>query len=77
VILLLLLMAAPLAKLFVSGMVISFCGALISPVTDKRMHKAVSGVGAAAIMLTKSLITSVSMFVIVIAVVSLATNRGY
>lgn len=75
-ILLLLLCAIPLCKLFVMMAVFKISAAVMGIVADKRMSNCVNRIGDGILLLFHTVLTSAAFFIILIAIVAFTTNRG-
>ena len=76
-ILLIALCMMPILKLVIMSFVFKVSAAVMGLICDKRMAKCTQQVGEVNSLLIKTLVTSLSLFLITIAVVVFATNRGY
>lgn len=76
VIILLLICLTPILKIGLFALVIKGSAAIIGLVTDKRMTACASSVGDGAFLLLKIAVTAVGLFIITIAIVITATNKG-
>ena len=52
-------------------------GALLQPVTDQRLYRALKGVAESGKLLLQAVLTSVVLFLLTIAIVSVTTNMNY
>lgn len=75
--LLLLLCAAPLARIFMIAGLIKLAAAILGMISDKRITNCTNKVGEAGMLLFKTTGTAMVLFMITIAVAAYATNRGY
>lgn len=76
-ILLVVLCAAPLLHIFLIGFLLKCAAALMGIVSDRRIVGCANRTGAAAMLLLRTTGTSVLLFLIAIAVVTLTTNQSY
>ena len=76
-ILLLFLCAAPLLKIFLTALLLKAAAAFMGIVSDRRITSCVNRTGDAALLLFKTAGTAFVLFLISIAVVATATNRGF
>ncbi len=74
--LLLFLCAAPLLKIFFTALMIKAAAAFMGIVSDKRITACANRMGDAALLLFKTAGTAFVLFLISLAVVATATNRG-
>ncbi len=75
-ILLLFLCAAPLLKIFLTAVMLKGAAAFIGIVSDKRITACANRTGDAALLLFKTAGTAFVLFLISLAIVATATNRG-
>lgn len=75
--LLLLLCAAPLARIFIIACLIKLAAAVLGIISDKRITNCTNKVGDAGVLLFKTAGTAMVLFMITIAVAAYATNRGF
>lgn len=64
----------PVVKLLISAIGYKLVGALLEPVSDKRIVNAVNGIYESSVILAKILMYSIAFFLITIAVVCCTTN---
>ncbi len=74
--LLILICAAPLVEVFVISMILRLAAAVLGMVSDKRLVECTNRVGDACMLLFRVAGTAMVLFLIVIAVLATATNRG-
>lgn len=74
--LLLFLCAAPLLKIFLTALLLKAAAAFMGIVSDKRITACANRTGDAALLLFKTAGTALVLFLISLAVVATATNRG-
>lgn len=75
--LLLFLCAAPLLQIFFTALMIKAAAAFMGIVSDKRITACANRTGDAALLLFKTTGTAFVLFLISLAVVATATNRGF
>ncbi len=75
--LLIFLCAAPLFKIFLMALLLKAAAAFMGIVSDKRITTCANRTGDAALMLFKTSGTACVLFMISLAVVATATNRGF
>lgn len=75
-ILLLFLCAAPLFKIFITAFLLKVSAAFMGIVSDKRITACANRTGDATLLLFKTAGTALVLFLISLAVVATATNRG-
>lgn len=75
-ILLLFLCAVPLLKIFLTALLIKAAAAFMGIVSDKRITACANRTSDAAMLLFKTAATGFALFIISLAVVATATNRG-
>ena len=75
--LLLVICAAPLMKIFVIGWLLRLAAALLGMVSDKRLVRCTQYMGEGCMMMFRMSGTAMVLFLIVISVVAMATNRGF
>lgn len=76
VILLLMLCIVPIIRMASVSIMLKVSAALIGIVTDKRMTSSANQVGDGTMLLLRIVATAIALFVITIAIVISATNRG-
>ncbi|MDD7209459.1 MAG: stage III sporulation protein AE [Lachnospiraceae bacterium] len=69
------LLAAPLLKLILYSLFYLFLSIVLEPVADERFIKCISAAGKSGMLLIKILCMSSVLFILIIAVTSLATNH--
>lgn len=69
--------AIPLLKIFLISAVIKLGAAFIGIVGDKRITNCTDRIGDGGFLLLQACITSVTLFIITIAIVSCTANRGF
>jgi stage III sporulation protein AE len=74
--LLVVLCAAPLAEIFLTGCLLKLAAAFLGLVRDKRIPNGPARVGAGGMLLLRLVGTALVLFMIIIAVVAMSTNRG-
>lgn len=67
----------PVLKLLLMTIVLKGSSAIMGMVCDKRMAKCAEQVGNGNALLLKTVLTSLSLFLITVAIISMATSRGY
>lgn len=77
VLILIIVLAGPVIKLFLLTVVIKLAGAFMGLISDKRVTLCTSRVGDGTFLLCKTLLTGAALFVITIAIVAVSTNRGF
>lgn len=75
--LLLVLCAAPLAKIFLTALLLKAAAAFMGIVSDKRVTACANRTGDAGLLLFKTAGTAMLLFLISIAIVAITTNRGF
>lgn len=75
--LLLVMCAAPLCKIFLIACLLKVAAALMGVVSDKRITACTNKVGEGSMLLFRLAGTAMLLFLITISVVATATNRGY
>jgi stage III sporulation protein AE len=75
--LLVVLCAAPLAEIFVTGCLLKLAAAFMGMVSDKRITNCTDRVGEGGMLLLRMVGTAMVLFMITIAVVAMSTNRGF
>lgn len=75
-ILLLFLCAVPMLKIFIVGVLLKAAAAFMGIVSDKRITTCANRTGDAALLLFKTVGAAMVLFMISLAVVATATNRG-
>lgn len=76
-VLLLVLCAAPMIKMFLIACLLKAAAALMGIVSDKRLSNCTDKVGEGSILLMRTAGTAVLLFLITISIVATATNRGF
>ncbi len=76
-VLLLVLCASPLLQIFLTALLLKAVAALMGIVSDKRITTFVNQAGNAGMLLFRTAGTAMFLFLITIAVVAAATNRGF
>lgn len=76
-ILLLVMCAVPLLKIFLIGCVLKAAAAFMGIVSDKRITACVNRTGDAVMLLLRTAGTALLLFLITISIVATATNRGF
>lgn len=76
-ILLLVLCAAPLLKIFLIAILLKAAAAFMGIVSDKRITACTNRVGEGSLLLLRTAGTAVMLFLISISVVAATTNRGF
>lgn len=77
VLLLLLLCAIPAAKIWIFAMLLKFAAALTGIVSDHRLTSCMDRVGEGSLLVLRTLLTAVGLFLITIAIAAITTNRGF
>ncbi|MEE1313485.1 MAG: stage III sporulation protein AE [Lachnospiraceae bacterium] len=67
----------PILKILIYIGSFLLAGALLQPVTDKRLYRALKGVAESGKLLLQSVLTSVVLFLLTLAIVSATTNMNY
>ncbi len=75
--LLLVLCAVPLLRIFLTAFLLKAAAALIGIVSDKRITAFVNQAGNAGMQLFRTTATAMLLFLITIAIVAASTNRGF
>jgi stage III sporulation protein AE len=75
--LLVVLCAAPLAEIFLTGCMLKLAAAFMGIVSDKRITTCTDKVGEGGMLLLQTVGTALLLFLISIAVVAMSTNRGF
>ncbi|MBE5882826.1 MAG: hypothetical protein E7291_00125 [Lachnospiraceae bacterium] len=76
-ILLIVLCAAPLLKIFLTAVLIKCAAAFMGVVSGKRITSCANRVGDASLLLFRTAGTAMFLFMITLSVVATATNRGF
>lgn len=71
-----LIIAVPLAKMAIFVLMYQGAGAVLQPISDKRVNEALSGVCEGAKLLFKTVFMAAVLFAVSIAIVCAATNGG-
>lgn len=77
ILLLLLLCAMPLFKLLLLTLSLKAAAAVSSVVADARMSRCVEQVSEGSVLLFKTMVCAMALFIVTIAVISVTTNRGF
>ena len=77
VVLLVLLCALPAAKIWLLAMVLKFSAALTGIVSDRRITSCMDRVGEGSLLVLRILLTASGLFLIMIAIAAMTTNRGF
>ena len=77
VVLLVLLCALPAAKIWLLAMVLKFSAALTVIVSDRRITSCMDRVGEGSLLVLRILLTASGLFLIMIAIAAMTTNRGF
>lgn len=77
ILLLIALCAIPLLKIFIVVLITKITSAIVGIISDKRITSCIDRVGDGGMLLFKTIVTSVALFVITIAIVAVSTNRGF
>lgn len=75
--LLIVLCVAPLLKIFLTACLLKLAAALMGIVSDKRITSCTNKIGEGSMLLFRTAGTALLLFLITIAVVATATNRGF
>ena len=75
--LLVVLCAAPLLKIYIIAWLLRLAAALLGMISDKRLVACTNYIGEGCMMMFRTAGTAMLLFVIVISVVATATNRGF
>lgn len=75
--LLILLCAVPLLKIYIIGWMLRLAAAMLGLVSDKRLVCCTNYIGEGCMMMFRTTQTATILFLIVISVVATATNRGF
>lgn len=75
-ILLLLICVTPLLEVFVIGMILRLAAAVLGMVSDKRLVECTNRAGDACMIMFRVVGTAMVLFLIIIAVLAMATNKG-
>lgn len=75
--LLVILCAAPLIKIFVIGWILRMAAALLGMISDKRLVGCTQHIGEGCMLMFRITATAMILFMIVISVVATSTNRGF
>lgn len=67
----------PVVKLSIMMFMYQFAAALTGPLSDKGLSSCIAGMGDGAKLLLRTLVTSIFLFLVTIAMMAMATNRGY
>ena len=74
--LLIVICAAPLLEIFTIGMLLRLAAAVLGMISDKRLVECTNRTGEGCLLLGKIAGTAMVLFMIIIAVLAMATNRG-
>lgn len=74
---LLIICAGPIIKLLVMTVLLKLAEAIVGIVAEKRLTRAVKCVGNAGALLCRTMLTATALFMIVIAIIAVTTNRGF
>ena len=77
IILLLVVCAIPIMKVFLFMFVVKGCAGLMELSVDKRITNCANEFGDGLMLLLQTMITAVMFFLIMILIVTFTTNRGY
>lgn len=77
VVLILMIALVPVVKLSVIMFIYHFAAALTGPLSDKGLSSCIAGMGDGTKLLLRTLVTSLFLFLVTIAMMAMATNRGY
>lgn len=77
ILLLILLCAAPLIKIWALAMLLKFSAAAASIISDKRITGCMDQVGEGSLLVLRTLLTACGLFLITIAITVMTTNRGF
>jgi len=77
VLLLVLLCAMPAVKIWLLAMMLKGAAAIAGIVSDKRITGCMDRVGEGSLLVLRTLLTGVGLFLIAIAIAALTTNRGF
>lgn len=77
VLLLVLLCAAPAAKIWILAMLLKLAAALAGIISDRRVTSCIDRVGEGSLLVLRTLLTASGLFLITIAIAALTTNRGF
>jgi stage III sporulation protein AE len=69
--------AAPLLEIFMTGCLLKVAAAFMGIVSDKRITNCTDRVGEGGMLLLRTVGTAMLLFMITISVVAMATNRGF
>ena len=75
--LLILLCAVPLLKIYMIGWMLRLAAAVLGIVSDKRLVRCTNYIGEGCMMMFRTTQTAIILFFIVISVVATSTNRGF
>ncbi len=75
--LLVLICVAPMLEIFCMGWILRLVAAVLGMVSDKRLVECTNRVGEGCMLLLRLVGTAMILFVIIIAVLATATNRGF
>lgn len=75
--LLLLICAAPMLQIFLMGWLLRLAAAVLGMISDKRLVECTNRVGEGCMLLFRLTGTAIVLFLIIIAVLATATNRGF
>lgn len=76
-ILLLLICAAPLLKIFAIAWILRLAAAMLGMISDKRLVDCTNRMGEGCMMMFRTAATAMVLFLIIISLVAAATNRGF
>ncbi len=77
VLLLTLLCALPALKIWILAMLLKFSAALTGIVSDKRITSCMDRVGEGSLLVLRIVLTAGGLFLIMIAIAAMTTNRGF
>lgn len=72
-----LIVCIPVVKILLYIGSFLLAGALLQPVTDKRLYQALKGVAESGKLLLQALLTSMALFLLTLAIISVTTNMTY
>lgn len=77
VLLLVLLCAVPVLKIWTLAMLLKFSAAVSGIVSDRRITGCMDRVGEGSLLVLRTLLTACGLFLITIAIAAMTTNRGF
>lgn len=77
ILLLVLLCAVPIIKIWTLSMLLKFSAAVVGIVSDRRITNCIDKVGEGSLLVLRTLLTACGLFLVTIAIAAMTTNRGF